>query len=186
MPVRSNSLTRAALRVQLNRSDVDYLIDELRDRFHGREPALGDLIWGHLNRRLLDHAKDHKWGLYRNAKLTMAGQLYSEARVKDAVCLLCEVMFLDLNGANNAGMMQLPDGSRQQYSPDFDLTTVYPAPAVISALMDLSTEAHLDQDGLAALFKTRTSVACARMGAPLTIDETWDKVASLLYDELPE
>ena len=57
-----------------------------------------DIIWGELNRLLLERIKSHQWGLYRNTKYSMYKFLLEEKRHADAFLILSEVVYYDLNG----------------------------------------------------------------------------------------
>jgi hypothetical protein len=110
----------------------------------------------------------------------MAAHVYGEKRLTSAIQFLCEVMFLDLNGARNVGTINgRPTPPNPDY-PDFDLSLAFPAPAVVSALVDLASEAGLNEHALGELFKTWTAKACGGLPVPLSISETWARLAELL------
>jgi hypothetical protein len=182
MPERSRSLTRAALRVDLKPNDVDHLRPELTQRFGGREPSEGDLRWAYLNKRLVEYMSQRSWGLYRNTKLTMAACLYHEGRISDALQTLCEVMFLDVNGCRNRGTMTKNGVSAPMPGPDFEPELAYPAPAVVSAMLDLADELDIDEDELSKVFVERATASCGKMGAPYTIERAWQAVSAILFD----
>lgn len=56
----------------------------LTKRFGGKEPSDNDVKWGVLNKRLIEHAKNGNWGLYRNTRFEMAEILRREMKVKAA------------------------------------------------------------------------------------------------------
>lgn len=60
-----------------------------------------DLLWGEFNRLSMEYMKNRKWGLYRNIKYSMYRFLLEEKRYVDALPLLAEVFFYDLNGSTS-------------------------------------------------------------------------------------
>lgn len=75
-----------------------------------------DVIWGRLNKELLQYAKYEKWGLYRNMLITMGDFLSHEGKDLDALFYYCNAAFLDVNMLSN----KINDGSK------IDLDTVIP------------------------------------------------------------
>lgn len=69
----------------------------------GREPSDYDVIWGLLNKELVEHSRSVHWGLYRNTLFEMGELLRSECRFSDALSRYFEVCYFDLNGPNNYG-----------------------------------------------------------------------------------
>jgi hypothetical protein len=69
----------------------------------GGEPSDHDVIWGLLNKELIEHSRAQHWGLYRNALFNMGELLRSESKWSDALNRYFEVCYLDLNGPTNYG-----------------------------------------------------------------------------------
>lgn len=59
-----------------------------------------DLIWGELNKKSIEYAKNRKWGLYRNERYSMYIMLKEEKRYLQALNLLFEVVFYDMNSGD--------------------------------------------------------------------------------------
>jgi len=55
-----------------------------------------DILWGEFNRLSLEYARSLNYGYYRNMRYTMYLFLLKEKKYKDALCLLSEVVFMDL------------------------------------------------------------------------------------------
>lgn len=60
-----------------------------------------DLIWGEFNKSLVLQMKNRQFGLYRNTKYAMYRFLLEEKKYEDAMRLLAEVFFYDLNGSDS-------------------------------------------------------------------------------------
>lgn len=87
----------------------------LAKRF-GQPPSSNDVDWAMLNDDLLAHAMKNDWGLYRNARLSMANILRKEGKAEQYLMFMLEVCYLDLNGPFNCGGVNDPS-IRQQYPP---------------------------------------------------------------------
>jgi len=77
---------------------------ELTKQF-GKEPSLNDTKWRVYNQRIIEYASKKQWGLYRNNKLDMAFLLQKEGKLKQALSTLFEVVYLDINGCHNVGVI---------------------------------------------------------------------------------
>ena len=77
---------------------------ELTKQFGGK-PSLNDIKWRVYNKNIIEYASKREWGLYRNNKLNMAFLLQKGGKLRQALSTMFEVIYLDINGANNIGNM---------------------------------------------------------------------------------
>ena len=130
--------------------DPEYLKvrDELRKKFK-REPSVSDVRWGLANLKVIEHANNNDWGLYRNAKHEMAKILEKEERIKESLIIYLEVFFLDINGAMNRGNLS-PELAAKY--PPLDPKQSFVAPGIINTIIDFSKKQNLDSKEIESLF----------------------------------
>ncbi|MFZ5768634.1 MAG: hypothetical protein ACOY3F_08060 [Bacillota bacterium] len=90
-----------------------------------------DRAWGLYNEARLRAGQEFQMGIHRNITLDMAGQLEVEGKTRQALALLCEVCYYDLNGASNAG-----GGRRVLFGRPWDLDGAFLAPAVVGEIRE--------------------------------------------------
>jgi len=139
----------------------------------GAEPSVEDIRWALANRRLLQHARNGSWGLYRNAKLEIARILRKEERLRDALETYLEVCYLDVNGFSNTGG---PNGPLLEKSPPSDLTRGLIAPGVISQAQELSSRLDLETDNVKSLFFKTAEIMHDSLRLPITPAEAWEQI----------
>lgn len=81
---------------------------KLREKI-GREPSANDIKWSMLNDDLVSTARAGHWGLYRNAKLSIAELLEAEQNYTGSLESWIEVAIFDMNGATNLGIVNDED-----------------------------------------------------------------------------
>ena len=130
--------------------DPDYVKvrDGLRKKFK-REPSVSDVRWGLANLKVVEHANNNDWGLYRNAKHEMAKILEKEERIKESLIIYLEVFYLDINGAMNRGNLS-PDLAAKY--PPFDPNQSFVAPGIINTIIDFSKKLNLESNEAGAVF----------------------------------
>ena len=69
----------------------------------GKEPSLNDVKWRVYNENAMKHALDKRWYSYRRDKLELGRLLEKEGKNKQALEMLFEVIYLDVNGCRNRG-----------------------------------------------------------------------------------
>jgi len=111
-----------------------------------------DKIWGYLNKCSIKHSSKNDFGLYRNCRSKMAALLFEENKIKDALSLFAEVIFIDLSGVGN--------GFNPEYDIDFDNFFPYEnsmvtiPPGIISDLVDCQNKLeYSDAELKMALFE---------------------------------
>lgn len=92
-----------------------------------------DKIWGYLNKRGLEHIKNHDYGLYRNSRFTMSEFVANEGKLETAFALLCEVAAYDLSGLSNGFRMEFLDICSKSYFP-YEESVVAMAPGITSRI----------------------------------------------------
>lgn len=75
----------------------------LKNKLGGKEPNHGDIMWGVFNEKLLECMKKNDLGGCRTIKYDMAEQVMSEGKLKHALSLYFNVIFLDINGVQYTG-----------------------------------------------------------------------------------
>ncbi|MFC7752040.1 SAP domain-containing protein [Tsukamurella soli] len=113
-----------------------------------------DTVWRCLNWLSLIHAVNGKWGFYGSARYAMATFLAEEDRWRDAIAMLAEVAFYDLNCTENT-----VDGR----PVELDLDYVFPyetsiatvAPGIAPQFMAWGDDAGLSEKEVRDLMLTR-------------------------------
>lgn len=124
-----------------------------------------DLIWGELNKRSIEYAKSGKWGLYRCERYSMYCILMEEKRYLQALYLLFEVVFIDMNNG-----------------------IVYPiAPGIVKSIREISMRLDISDEEMIDLLQKE----CEKMHKPtnnFSNDETVLVFVAYAYghDEMAE
>jgi hypothetical protein len=149
------------------------IVNALTKKF-GRSPSTNDVEWAILNDDILTHAQRMDWGLYRNARCSMAKILLKELKYEQAITFFLEVCYLDLNGPNNCGGEQ--DRQIRNEYPPFNPKEGTLAPGVlgyIDAIVDKS-------NGQLTLSEERfiqvATLVCNSLRLPLPPDKAWKKL----------
>lgn len=127
----------------------------------GRDPTLAELKLVVANKQMVAYAARRQWGLFRNCKLTIAKTLEKEGNLKDALSIILEVCYLDINGANNVMTF---DGKAMPYAEseklgikDFNTRFAFFAPAIITWIKKWIESLNLSEHDAKVLFiKTNT------------------------------
>ena len=98
-----------------------------------------DRAWRENQQGNLRAAKEKDWGLYTNTRLDAAMQLRKEGKDRQALNGFLEVIYLDINGPENAGLGWNP-------------SSAVIAPLVVEWAWKAAQECEIDQDGVEALF----------------------------------
>ena len=123
---------------------------------------------GSLVQQLSEHAASRSWGLYRNAKLYLAGLAQSEFRWRDMFRGYLEVCYIDLNGPNNRGFMS------------FDPKIARLAPALVEKLNYLTDWFELSEADVHEEFTDVAMALDAELRLPVSPEEGWEKLGSAL------
>lgn len=97
-----------------NGSRFDVSMDELCTLVN-KNPSINwrDLLWGELNRKSLMYMNNKQYGYYRNVKSSMCRMLEEEKKHEDALDILSEVFFYDLNSTGRVLPNIVPPGQIQ-------------------------------------------------------------------------
>lgn len=120
-----------------------------------------DKIWGYLNKRSIEHFAARDFGLYRNCRYCMSTFLIEEKKIKDALCMLSEVVFYDLSGLGNGYDPRFLDIYAQYFSPYKD-STVTMAPGITNAITNCQNELDFSDEELKSAMLERMN----RLSAP--------------------
>jgi len=135
-----------------------------------------DTIWGILNKQQIEYARQNNWGLFRNSRYGMFAILNAEKRFKEALEMLLEVCYYDINGPNN---LSATNGNTLKQFPLFDPESGITAPALISSIKELKEQLNLRWVDIKTIFIERaTKVRIKTM--PLSPEKAWE----ILYDDL--
>ena len=140
---------------------------------HGTEPLTEDIRWALANRRLLQHARDGSWGLYRNAKLEIARILRMEEKLKGALETYLEVCYLDVNGLSNTGGL---GGPSLKESPTSDSKRGLIDAGVICHVRELSKRLDLGTDEVKRLFVQTTEIMHDSLKLPIAPAKAWEQI----------
>ena len=110
----------------------------------GTEPDINDVKWRIFNQKIIEYASKKQWGLYRNNKLDMASLLQKENKLEQALNIIFEVCYLDINGCKNLSGGLSKKKIDEYGIKEFDPRSAYSiAPGVISPIEDLIIELNL-------------------------------------------
>jgi hypothetical protein len=171
---KKNGTHKEFLATQKRRQTI---VDRLTKKF-GRTPSANDVEWAILNDDVLTHAQQMDWGLYRNARFSMAEILKKESKDDQALTFYLEVCYLDLNGPNNCGGIR--DPQLQKDFPPFNPKDGDLAPGVLGRILDIIE----NSDGKTVVDEARFMNAASRIHGslhlPLPPDKAWGKVKRAL------
>jgi DNA-directed RNA polymerase subunit RPC12/RpoP len=151
----------------------------LTKRF-GREPSNNDVRWSQLNQKLIEHAGQQNWGLFRNAKFEMAEILRKESKLEDALAMYLEVCYLDLNGPNNVGGITDQE-LLKQFPPWNPKDDSFLAPGVIGRIVSIIEKTTINNATVRKLFDIRTVALRQSLRLPVSVDKAWQKIESALF-----
>ena len=114
------------------------------------------------------------WGLYRNARFSMAEILKKESKPLQAIDLLLEVCYLDLNGPNNCGGVK--DGELLKQFPPFDPKTGELLPGIVGRLYEIMVDSGQTAKMLEPRFVEIGNRLFKSLGLPLQPDKAWRKI----------
>ncbi|MCG2720058.1 MAG: hypothetical protein L6266_05025, partial [Nanoarchaeota archaeon] len=163
--------------------------EELRKKW-GTKPTFKDIKWIILQKQVLKYASEKQWGLYRNSKLEMYYIFKNENKNKEALEILFEVCYLDLNGADNVILINKKISSnkviKKPGTDEFNLKEAFLAPAVvfwIQEIMDVFKLSDLEAKNLfLKVNKERSPYPYNFM--PFSLEEAWKKLKQTLKQEV--
>lgn len=161
--------------------ESDYNIEEEKEKLRktfGQEPTLRDVRWAVLNKQLIKHARRKDWGLYRNARLDMAGLLRREDKLETALETLLEVCFIDLNGPNNCSGHSC--GEADWFKPE---ECEFLAPGVVAEVGEIAKALNLQKTNVGEIYYEHNKNVESDLKLPLSVEESWKKLeAELSYE----
>ena len=130
-----------------------------------------DKIWQHLNNISMQYLANGDFGLYRNCRLRMAAFLEEEGKIRDALNLMCEVLFYDANDMANGFNPTFAEIYLDRIDPEF---TCIP-PGIIRDVQKYQNLLNMTNDQLFGFMKQSMS-RINNAVAPFTPDETFEIV----------
>ncbi len=146
---------------------------KLAKRF-GREPSENDIEWALLNDDAMEHARRNDWGLYRNARFSMAKILKQEGKCDQYIRFMLEICYLDLNGPNNCGGIDDPI-LRRQYPP-FDPKDGMLAPGIVAPLSNMADDLGIDINELHKMFVEVATEVQGSLNLTMSPEKAWRKL----------
>lgn len=130
-----------------------------------------DKIWGHLNNISMQYISRGDFGLYRNCRFRMATFLEEEGKIKDALNMMCEVLFYDANDMMNGFNPQFAGVYLDRIDSEY---TCIP-PGIISVVQNYQKQLNMTDEQLLDFIKQ--SMSRIQNGlAPFTADEAFEIV----------
>lgn len=148
-------------------------IQTLAKRF-GRQPSANDVEWAMLNDDVLTHASRNDWGLYRNARFSMANILKKEGKQQQYLIFLLEVCYLDLNGPNNCGGVDEPSIRRQ--FPPFNPKEGDLAPGIVGPIADMIDNSETSISDVQQLFIQTATQVQKSLSLTVSPETAWRKL----------
>jgi len=146
--------------------------DVLRKRF-GKEPSDHDIKWGLFNNNLIEHASTKQWGLYRNDKFAMGELLRKEKKFKQALTFFLQVVYLDINGAENTH----PDLVMQEFDPKNGFIAL----GIIEKIDTIMRKLKISTKELEDLFVKTNDQTKPKKKMPISPKQAWKKIIKELY-----
>ncbi len=138
-----------------------------------------DLKWRELNRQRLEHASKLNWGFYRNTTLEMYYLLREENRDKQALGVLLEICYLDLNGPQNSeNLIDQPD-LLEKYPP-WDLKVSFLAPKLIEWINELKNELNMTREDIHKAYMWAAESNYKNLQLPVSPDKAWETLSKEL------
>ncbi len=167
---KKNGTHKEFLAAQNRRQSV---VNRLAKKF-GHVPSANDVEWAILNEDILSHAQQMDWGLYRNARFSMAEILTKESKYAQALSCYLEVCYLDLNGPNNCGGIR--DQQILKDFPPFNPKDGDLAPGVLGRINDIVDNSDGQLNVNEAMFIDVARRAHTSLRLPLPPEKAWVKL----------
>jgi len=136
-----------------------------------KPPISPDQKWAELQQEAMDCAKDGMWGLYSNVLREQAEFLRKEGKARNAFDTYSRVLYLDVNGASNAGN----DKAYWADSPPFDLEFSMVAPMIYANFVKCAEQSGLHGDARKEAF-IASSKRMRNKNIPIGPEAAWDKI----------
>jgi hypothetical protein len=158
--------------------------EDIKQELHqawGKEPSESDINWHLMMKERIEHANNHQWGLYRNTTLRMAEHLYRLKKYELSLRIYIEVLYIDVNGPNNAGKIngRYEFEVRENFKPfnPKDRGSAFVAPAIVKRVNLIRTSKHpMDNEQVKELFMHQCEQVYSSLELPLTPEEAWKKL----------
>lgn len=152
----------------------------------GREPSDSDVIWGLLNKELIEHSRAQHWGLYRNTIFEMGELLRSESKWSDALKRYFEVCYLDMNGPSNYGDVSDMDQDLLRAAIGEEIKPFDPKrgelySGVLACVEYLVKNLDLDSDKVHTLFMEAIAQIDKALRLPLSPEAAWISLEKELF-----
>ena len=141
---------------------------------HGRQPSDDDVKWSRLNKELMLHAGKGDWGLYRNARFSMAEILRRDNRPEAALYTYLEVCYLDLNGPRNMG--GVTDRSIIKEFPPFDQSMAFLAGGVTGRISSIMKQLGITLPDVKPKFLEQNTQLRKALKLPLDVEKAWQSI----------
>ncbi|AZV42012.1 hypothetical protein BAOM_1402 [Peribacillus asahii] len=156
-------------------------------RAWGNEPSESDINWHLMINKRIEHYNNQQWGLYRNTTLSMAEHLYKLKKYELAFIMYLEVLYIDVNGPNNAGKIngRYEFEVRANFMPfnPKDKGNTFVAPAILKRVNFIRTSKHpIDSEKIKELFMYQCEQVHHSLNLPITPQEAWDKLKDEITD----
>jgi len=135
----------------------------------GRDPVDVEVKWALLTKEAHEHVRNEDWGLYRNARFNMAEILIEAERFQEALSVLFEVCYFDVNGASNTG-----GTGAEGFLPD----TAFLAPGVIGILADVVEHLEFNEEKTKHLFFVVAEKLCHKFSLPVSPNKAWNVLSA--------
>lgn len=140
---------------------------------YNRQPTDSEIQISILQKELPAHAKNCDWGLYRNAKMSIAKLFFKATNYEAALKEYLEVQFLDLNGPNNAIRMNgEPLKGYQAFTPN----TAFIAPGIVYEIERIANKLNLDIASIEDQFISSSEILHRELKLPLTAKAAWKRL----------
>lgn len=142
-------------------------------KISGREPTEYEIKAEVCKQQQKQHSNDWDWGLYRNDLFQISEYHRAVGRISEALSLLLEVCYIDLNGPNNCGgMRNFPDLLKD--FPPFKPDPNGLAPVLVDYVNLISSYLNLLESDIQEQFLQIARRVQSQFDTPLPPNEAWE------------
>ncbi|MFW5884943.1 MAG: hypothetical protein ACOCUF_01810 [Patescibacteria group bacterium] len=137
-----------------------------------------DVQWSLLNEDILNYAKKHQWGLYRNTRFQMGEMLRRQNKLEYALGFYLAVCYLDLNGPQNMplddseNVVKLEDDIMKPFDQEFSFL----APGVIERIEKIIKKLDLKKKKIEEIYNKFAEKEKKAINPPRSPSECFNEI----------
>ncbi|MCS4277055.1 hypothetical protein M2390_002249 [Mycetocola sp. BIGb0189] len=145
------------LYIHQNAGIEDLDIFSLTEQIAAHGGSYRQVLWNYVHQAQIDHTQRRDFGLARNAKLRLSYLLAEENRFVEAIAMLAEVFFSDVNGSTNGFNMDFLAIYAENFFP-YDASTITIAPGLPKHLTKWIDQAGISESEAREIMAARMQI----------------------------